>query len=532
MKKLMVSALLFLLCAAVACTALAQSSSSDNGFAQTDEEIINAVLEHFKKLAAIPRPSKHEEKVSQYLLDYAKGKGFKAERDKSNNVIVDIPATPGLEKLPRTALQGHMDMVCVSDNKNYNPEKDPIEVIREGNVIHANGTSLGADDGIGISIILCVMDGLMPHGPIRAIFTTDEETSMNGAMTLDPSHLSDCACLINLDGEESGSVYLGCASCNVLTLTSPVETKKPTGDQSMTLRISGLKGGHSATMIDSDRLNAINVMIVLLHSLRNSGLKFELASFLGGAAFNSIPDSAECELVISAKDKEKYIPILDKFEKAICTVYKDIDPDLKISFTENKQLPAKVFTDDCFEKITDCGDLLIHGVLVKDISSNNVETSANLGVINATSEGLKIMSSVRSISKVNRSKTIELQKMIADLNDFSCELGTSTAIWEYAEKNPLRDLYCKAYEKQTGHLPKLQTTHGALECAYFVEAAPGLHVIAIGSDIDGAHSVKETCHLDSIITVWRALADTLLHIDECANTSTASNVQASSSDAA
>lgn len=533
MKKLLISISLFVLCVAVAFTALADTAASGNGSAQTDDEILEAILDHFKKLAAVPRPSHHEEKISQYLYDYAEGKGLKAERDESNNVIVDIPATPGLEGAPRIALQAHMDMVCVSDHDGYDPEKDPIEVIREGNIIRANGTSLGADDGIGVAMILCVMDGLIPHGPVRAIFTICEEDGMVGAMKLDPAHLSDCVCLINLDSEIADSVYLGCASCCVMTLTSPVETTKPAGDKSVTVRVSGLKGGHSAIVTNATRINAINVMISLLRTLRNIGLQFELASFKGGNAFNAIPKEAECEIVISEKDKEKYKPIIDEYAKAVLDIYHEDDPGLKIDLIENTQLPEKVITEYCFDKIIDCGDLLINGILsFNNNNTNDIKTSGNLGVIEATPEGLKLVSSVRSISEKERSRALTMQENIAKLNGFTFEFNSKTPIWEYVQNNPLRDLYCKAYKNQTGHLPKLETTHGGLECAYFVEAAPKLQMISIGPDIDGAHSVGETCHLDSVVTIWRALAETLLHIDECANGAAAAAAPHGSSDAA
>ena len=532
MRKSLVPIILFVLCVSVAFTVSADTSSSPGGNIQNDEEIINAVLEHFQKIAAIPRPSGHEEKVSLYLYEYAEGKGFHAERDRSNNVIVDIPATPGLEKLPKVALQGHMDMVCVSDNADYDPENDPIEVIREGNIIHANGTSLGADDGIGVAMILCVMDGLMPHGPIRVIFTTDEEVNTSGAANFDPSHLADCLCLINLDIEDSNSVILGCASFSEIEITSPTETIKPEGDQSMTLRISGLTGGHSAQLFSFNRLNAIKVLINLLHALRNNGLSFALASFSGGTASNVVPSSAECEIVISGKDTDKYKTVVEQFHDTFRNNRADA-ADMKISFTENERLPEKVFSTDCTEKLLNCTSLIPDIVLDTDESNPGTPvTTANLGAIKASPEGISLVSSLRSRTESQYVSALNLQREMFELNGFAFKIHSASPVWEYAKNNPLRDLYCKVFEKQTGHQPKQGTARGALECALFIRSNPDLQMISIGPDTDDTHSVRETTHLPSIVTVWRALAETLAHIDECANTSAASNVQASSSDAA
>ena len=532
MKKFLASVIVFVLCVSVALNVSADTSSSSGGNIKSDEEIINAVLEHFRKISAIPRQSGHEEKISRYLYEYAEGKGLKPVRDKSNNIVVDIPAIPGLEKLPMVALQGHMDMVCVSDRPDYDPEKDPIEVIRENDIIRANGTSLGADDGIGVAMILCVMDGLMPHGPVRAIITTGEESSMEGARALDPSHFDGCTYLVNLDGEESGSVILGCASGTDVKLTAPLETVKPAGDTSVTIRISGLQGGHSGLMINTYRLNAIKLMMTLLCILSNNGVSYEVASLRGGNATNAIPTSSECEIVMSGKDMDRLKTVIDKCKKAVMEIYKNVEPDVKIEYTENKELPEKVFSDRSFVKILYCKELMFNGVLEMENNSDNPDTSANLGIIEATPEGLTIESLMRSMTKENRDYWLEFQKKMAELNNFNFELNNSTPIWEYAEINPLRDLYCSSYQKHTGHLPKHMTVHGGLECGYFVQAAPGLHMISIGPDIIDAHSVKETCRLSGIVTVWRALADTLAHMDECAKASPEPAKPSASSDAA
>lgn len=517
MKNILIFLLLFSVCVTVAFTALADKPHSGNGFIQTDDEIMTALLEHFKKLAAIPRPSGHTEKISKYLYDYAAEKGLKAKQDKAGNVIVDIPATNGLEKLPKVILQGHMDMVCVSDHDGYAPEKTPIEVIRDGNIIRANGTSLGADDGIGVAMILCVMDGLTPHGPIRAIFTADEETTLNGAKNIDRSSLEDCRYLINIDGEESDSVYLGCSSCCNTTLKSPQKVEAPHGDLSVTIRVGGLKGGHSAVMIGSHRLSAISALCVLLSVLRDNELSFDLASFHGGDAFNAIPKSAECRLVISAKDAEKYKSLIGRYQQHLRNICKDSDPDLSISFTPDSSLPEKVLTEIGLNKIIDACNLLLHGVLtMENLSKNQVAISANLGILDAApDDGLTIVSCLRSNTKAGTESMLTIEQAFADLNGFSFEINDDSGAWEYAKINPLRDLYGDSYKKFTGRLPEMVTTHANLECASFIKTAPGLSMIAIGPDVTDPHSTHESCDLGSAVKIWRALSETLQHIDRC-----------------
>ena len=287
----------------------AEAASEDNG-----QEIINKVVDNFKLLAQVPRPSHHEKKISEFLAGWAKQQGFRVQRDKQNNIMFNVPATPGYEKLPLTILQGHMDMVCVAaEGVAFDPLKDSIKVIRDdkAGTLTAQGTSLGADDGAGVAMIMLAAQGGLKHGPLRVIITTDEEDGMEGAFGLSPDWLDGARYLINLDNEVSDEVLVSTAAGDSVKATGTVTLQKPAGDTAVMLELKGLQGGHSGIEANKGRCNGLIAMARLLKEVRDQGLEFGLVSFGGGTASNAIPSKANAVIMIKAADKESLKKIAD-----------------------------------------------------------------------------------------------------------------------------------------------------------------------------------------------------------------------------
>lgn len=282
------------------------------------EKALDIVLSEFLELAKVPRPSHHEERVSEYLFQWAKRHGLAVEKDALNEIIIDKPASPGCENVPRVIFQAHMDMVCVcEEGVSYDPLNDPIKVINDGITLTAEGTSLGADDGIGVAMCLYLLqDDTLRHGPIRAIFTTNEEDGMD-SMAIDPKYL-DGDYLINLDWETLGSLCNSCAGGDYFNFSHKAEWEKPVaGCKTLTITFSNLLGGHSGVGINKGHANALVTIATLLSMLQQGGVSFRVASFGGGQAKNAIPAFGSASVAIAANDEAKAKTIIEADRKSV-----------------------------------------------------------------------------------------------------------------------------------------------------------------------------------------------------------------------
>ncbi|MBO4852529.1 MAG: M20/M25/M40 family metallo-hydrolase, partial [Schwartzia sp.] len=261
---------------------------------EDDKKIVDEVLEDFAGLARIPRPSLHEKAVSDYLLGVFRALGCDVHQDAANNIVADRAASPGFENVPRVILQAHMDMVCVAaEGVGYDPLRDPIRLRREGGELTAEGTSLGADDGAGVAMIFYVFRHAKDVGPLRAIITTDEETGMTGAQALDGKYLADADFLINWDSEDYDELTRGCAGSVGVEFYRKADWREPPKGSAWRVSVGGLLGGHSGERIGDGRGNALRILAQTLHSLKNAGIAFSVASLTGGSARNAIAAEAE-----------------------------------------------------------------------------------------------------------------------------------------------------------------------------------------------------------------------------------------------
>ena len=481
----------------------------------SDEEIINFVIDNFMTLTNFPIPSHHEEMISQYLMDWATFNGLEPKRDKFNNVMFNVPATKGMENRPLGILQGHMDMVvAVADDKLFDPLHDSITVIRDDKegTLTADGTSLGADDGIGIAIIKSVVQGKMSHGPLRIIITVDEEDGMVGASNMDESWLDDATFLINIDNEMSEQVLVSTASGNNLSIDEKVEFVESTLNTPISLEISNLKGGHSGVDIDKDRLNGIRALVGFLAILDENYIQYEISSFDGGTAGNAIPTRAKCTIVINDIDMPSVEILFNQYKEALDEEYEgkeDIVFEMKDSIPVNKVVAesVKVGFVNFINNVQDG---------VKNVSEDIqglVESSSNLGIakLNPLTEKVEIITFMRS-SKV-AIETIMLNNQIAlGIESGFTPTYTHTAdAWEYDPDSKLLAIAKEVYKTQNGNDVVVAALHAGVECGCFKKRRPTIDMISIGPDISNPHTINEVLYMNSIPRTWRLLEGLLLN---------------------
>lgn len=484
----------------------------------TEEELAVAthVIKNFVALSQAPRPSHHEEKISAFFMEWAKEQGLNPVQDDVLNVVFDVPATEGYEDYPMVGLQAHMDMVCVGDSPDYDPENDPIRVVvdYEDATMTADGTSLGADDGIGCAIIMSMVQGLEPHGPLRVIITVDEEDGMTGITNLDPATVADLKYLINVDSEVSDSVTVSTAGGVEIDISCSGEYgKAPEGDQAVTVSVSGLAGGHSGVDINKGRLNAIYVLDSVLNELAGEGVFYEIASMEGGTASNAIPAKAIAVLVIRSEDLEKAVSVAEAQEAAWKKKAGDTEPNLEITVTEKDEMPGTVTGGEPAEKMHALLGGLVNGVYtMSEEMEGLVESSSNMGVLTLTPEGLTVSCYERSSNAGKTEEILAIDRKVIEENGLTAEYLPSGDAWPYNPDSVLIPLTEEVYRKQNGSDMKVEALHATLECGTFAVMNPSLDMISIGPDLENVHSTSEMLYLRTIPKTFNLLAGILQSI--------------------
>jgi len=467
------------------------------------------VLELFEELSRVPRPSKKEEKVREWVLAYGKRAGYDCRTDKAGNVLLGVPATPGCESGETIVLQGHLDMVCEKgQGSSHDFDKDPISLEYSGEWLTARDTTLGADNGIAVALALAFAeDGTAKHPPLELLFTVDEETGLTGATNLDP-HLLSGKVLLNLDSEEPGSFVVGCAGGRSTTITLPRELGALTpGDAPWRIAVSGLVGGHSGVDIKLQRGNA---NVLLARALRRLGKKgsLRLATISGGNAHNAIPREAEAVVVIDAAMEREFSSEVEELNAAFRRELAATDPEARLVATKEKAVPKQVYTREATAALTDMLVALPNGVYrYSDTVPGLVATSANLATLSATDEGVKALVSQRSSSKAHLDALTEKVFAVAE-----AVAGVATSDGEYASWEPDFDAAIvrrsrEAYQRLFGTEPKVEVIHAGLEAGVIGDKYPGMEMVSFGPLIEQAHSPDERLHLPSIEPTYRLLAE-------------------------
>ncbi len=464
-----------------------------------------AIWKHFDELSAIPRESGNEAAVREFVLNYAKRLGLETVTDKVGNVIVRKPAVKGREKAPTTALQGHLDMVCEkNEGTPHDFLKDPIRMVRRDDWLHADGTTLGADNGVGVASAMAVMESKdIGHGPLEFIFTIDEERGLTGASEFGKGLLT-ATYLLNLDGEEKGTICIGCAGGINTTARTKIKLQPARAGAAFRVKVSGLKGGHSGVDINLGRGNALRIIGRLLQ-LALGHMPLEIADIKGGSARNVIPREATAIVLLDAACEQEVRAVVSKYESDVRTELGAFDPGLQIT-VESTARPAKVLDAADARRIVDALAAIHTGVIAMSPDVPGlVQTSTNLATIAINGEQVEIGSLQRSPLQSSKIMAADLVGTVCRLAGFEVE---STGNYPGWKPEPSSELVRKAqdiHEKMFGKRPELVAMHAGLECGVIGEKYPGMQMISFGPQIESPHSPNERVQISSVETFWKYL---------------------------
>jgi dipeptidase D len=479
-----------------------------------------AVFDYFKQINAVPRPSKHEEKMREYLKNFAEEHNFDYKVDATGNVLISVPATPGKENVPGVILQGHMDMVC---EKRRDLEFDfltqPIESYVDGEWMRAKGTTLGADCGIGDALAMAaITDPNIQHGPMEVLFTVDEETGLTGAFGIEPGFMHG-KYLINLDSEDEGEIFVGCAGgANTEVSFSFSEDAVLPGRILLRIAVDKLTGGHSGDDINKRRANANKLLARVLYYMWT---KYEpqLVEINGGNLHNAIPRDAYAIIAIDAEQREQARVDFNMITADIEAEFHVEEPNMHFTM-ESVPAPendyAWAIEQSKADKLVFALQAVHNGILeMNQDMPTLVETSSNLARIRTDKENkeVRIVSSQRSSalsSRLNMSNTFAAPFKLAG---FDVKTADGYPGWKPNPQSHLLQITIEAYKKLFGKEPHVRAIHAGLECGLFSEKYPGLDMVSFGPTLRGVHSPDERLHIPTVQKVWDHLVEILQNLD-------------------
>jgi len=470
----------------------------------SDQNILDGILEWFSAICAVPHGSGNEKALSDLLKSRFMALGWTARQDDQCNLCVDIPGTAGFEKQDPVILQGHLDMVCaVAEGSGYVPDRDPVTMVVDGDILRSDGrSSLGADNGLAIAMTAYLMTTHVPHGPVRMILTTQEETGMHGARHVNPAWLADCRCLLNLDAAHFGTAIIGCAGGRRDCFTRTVTTTAPACKHAFRVAVSGLRGGHSSGYDALFRGNAIKLLSGFLTGLRNV-TDFALADFRGGHAQNAIPTDAAAVIVLN--DASALTAAADSFRADLCRFYRQIDPD--VTFTvEEFPVPGRVWTADLTDAVLNLTGLLYHGVRAMHPTIYKLPSaSCNLGLLRADDRQVQAVTFTRCASAFMERQMGLQHVQTAALCGFAAETDAHAG-WDGDPDTPLARLASRVFQEQFGQELEVCAVHAGLEPGVLGEKNPDLTMLSMGPNIHDLHSVTERAELPSVVKFTRYIA--------------------------
>lgn len=466
------------------------------------------VFHFFEEISKIPRPSFHEKAISEYLVKFAKERNLEVRVDDTFNVVIKKSATSGYENSKVVAIQGHTDMVC-EKNKDVEHDflKDPIKLIYDGDILKADKTTLGSDNGIAVAMALAILDSNdIPHPPIEAIFTACEESGMEGVNALDVSDLK-ANIFLNIDSDEEGIFTVGCAGGVKCDIEIPVNFES-NDKSSYCFGVYGLMGGHSGIDVNKGRANS-NKLLARALNILSKDIDLSLNKIEGGAKDNAIPREAEAIISINDKDLDLLQEKIKDLEKIYKIEYKNTDPNLhlKLEKVENQQ---KALCKDDFNKILTSLMILPNGVQTMSTEIENlVESSINLGVIKTNEDKIEIVASIRSALSSKKEFIMEQVELYLKSIGGSIIFRGSYPAWEYNANSVIRDKCIKVYKEMYNKEPKLQIIHAGLECGLFSQKMPHLDLVSFGPNLYDIHTPDEGASISSIDRTWQFLLNLL-----------------------
>ncbi|RXQ97320.1 aminoacyl-histidine dipeptidase [Ancylomarina salipaludis] len=472
-----------------------------------------AIWENFYALTQIPRPSKHEDAIQAFMVKFGEDLGLETIKDAVGNIIIKKPATPGMEDRMGVVMQGHLDMVPQKNSDTeHDFEKDPIETYVDGEWLTANGTTLGADNGMGVAAAMAVLQSTdLVHGPVEALFTSDEETGMTGAFGLQPGVL-DGDILLNMDSEDEGELYVGCAGGIDANITFKNKlTETPKGTVAFKLNMKGLKGGHSGMEIILGRGNSNKLLFRFLkHAAKNFGLR--IASVDGGSLRNAIPRESFAVVVVPEKHVDACAASLKEFEAIFKAELSAVEPDLTF-FAEPCDLPKNVMKGKLQNRLIDAIYACPNGVIrMSDAMPGLVETSNNLARVYSDDKKIMIQTLLRSSVNSAKEDLAEMISSVFTLAGAKVVLEGEYPGWKPNMDSPILKTMQNVYNEKYGKIPEIKAIHAGLECGLLGAVYPHWDMISFGPTIRFPHSPDEKVKIDTVQKFWDFTVETLKNI--------------------
>jgi len=462
-----------------------------------------SVFKCFAQVNQIPRPSKQEEKMIEFLLDFGKKLGLDTRRDEAGNVIIRKPATPGMEDRQTIVLQSHMDMVCEKNRDlEFDFTKDAIQTYIDGEWMKAKGTTLGADDGIGVAMEMAILEANdIEHGPLECVFTRDEETGLTGAEGMQSDFMSG-RLLVNLDSEDEGEIFVSCAGgCRTLAQFDYEDEALPAGYFPFSLSIKGLTGGHSGDDIEKKRANANKLLVRFLY-MSQKKYDLRLIDIQAGGLHNAIPREAWCLCAVPAKDKESITVDWNLYQADVCEEYSVTEKTMVFTLESAEGGPA--INKEVSDKLIKALQAVDNGVFAYCQDLPLIETSSNLANIRKKPETktIDILSSQRSSiysARVNMANTVAAAFELAGAK---VDIGEGYPGWKMNPNSEILRIAVEQYKKLFKKEPVVRGIHAGLECGLFSEKFPGMDMISMGPTLRGVHSPDEKLLIPTVQMVW------------------------------
>ena len=467
------------------------------------------VFHYFEEICKIPHGSGNTKQISDYLVQFAKDHDLKYIQDEMNNVVIYKPGTAGYENAPTVIVQGHMDMVCEKrPDVDHDFTKDGLNLSVEGDYVSANGTTLGGDDGIAVAYGLALLESdTIAHPPLEVFITVDEEIGLLGAVGFDCSVLKGRR-FINLDSEAEGSLWISCAGGLSGISHIPVTRLEAKGEK-LTVKISGLMGGHSGAEIDKNRANANSLLGKFLHGL-DAKAGYELISVQGGQKDNAITRESIAELLTVKENVEAVKEYAASMQAAWREEYAGTDEGITVTVTEEGEQDVKVLHPTSKEKVVFFLVNVPYGVQkMSGTIKGLVETSTNIGILKTSENEVLGSSSIRSSVETARDALSDKIEYLTEFLGGEYERQGVYPAWEYRKDSPLRDKMVEVYEEMYGQKPNVVAIHAGLECGLFYKKMEGLDCVSLGPDMKDIHTSEEVLSVSSTERVWKYLVRVL-----------------------
>jgi dipeptidase D len=460
----------------------------------------------FHEITQVPRPSKKEEKIRKFVLDFAAKHNLTAKVDAIGNVNISKPATPGHENAPGVIMQGHMDMVCESNDKNFDFENTPITTIIDGEWVHADGTTLGADNGIGMAgALAALVDDSLTHGPLEALFTVDEETGMTGANNIGEGMMNGDI-LLNLDSEDDAEIFIGCSGGIDTTCEFTYnKVDAPANYHYFKYNIEKGLGGHSGSDINAGRANAVKVLARFLQQISNN-VQIALCEIDGGNLRNAIPRAAHAIFGVPAAEKENVVAAFNQYVATIENEYKGLETTIELTL-DSVERPAFAVDADTTRRLVAALYAAPHGVISmsRDLEGL-VETSTNLASVKMQGENtIMVTTSQRSSVESRKLDIANRVEAVFTLAGAKVEHGEGYPGWAPNMDSVIMKIAGDAYHELYGVQPAIKAIHAGLECGLFLTKYPHLDMVSFGPTLQNVHSPSERMHIPAVERYWQQL---------------------------